>query len=194
MVGFDQRLFQDINGAVGRWDILDNVIKLLASDFFLPVVIALAAFALWFFGRSMEDRLISQKGFLYAAIGAGFANLFVRLFNQGFERPRPFITLEDVNVLFYRPTDPAFPSNAAAYAFAMAAGVWLVNRRWGLVLGIAATLFASARVVAGMHYPLDVVSGALLGILVTWLFAKLLNLVQPVLDWALRLLRVFWVA
>ena len=45
-----------------------------------------------------------------------------------------------------------------------------------------------------MHYPLDVVSGALIGVLVTWLFAKLLNQIQPVLDWALRLLRVFWVA
>ena len=194
MVSADERLFEWINGAVGRWAALDNVMKLLASDFFLPVVMALAAFSLWFAGRSLEERVANQWGFLYATVGAGFANLLIRLFNQQLDRPRPFVTLEDVEVLFYRPTDPSFPANAAAFGFAMAAGVWLVNRRLGMVVGVGALLFAGARVYAGMHYPLDIVSGALLGIVTTWVFSKALDRIAPVVNWSMRLLRVFFVA
>ncbi len=190
----DRQLFEWINGLAGRWDALDNVMKLLVSDFFLPVVITLATFALWFAGRTLEERTRNQWAFLYAVVGAGFSNLFVRIVNQHHFRPRPFMALDDVTVLFYRPTDPSFPSNAAAFTFAMAAGVWLVNRRWGLVVGVGALLFSFARVFAGMHYPLDVVGGALLGILTAWVFAQVLNLIKPVVDWALRLVRWFHVA
>lgn len=194
MVGADERLFQWINGAVGRWDLLDDVMTLLVSDFFLPVVIALAAFAMWFTGRSWEERWKNQVGFIYAVSGAGFANLFVRIFNDHFERARPFLTLNDVGILFYRPTDPTFPSNAAAYAFAMAAGIWLVNRRWGMVIGLGALLFSFGRVYAGMHFPLDVVAGALIGVLTTYLFARVLGLFKPVLDLAFRVVRALYLA
>lgn len=190
----DRQLFEWINGLAGEWRALDNVMKLLVSDFFLPVVIALAAFALWFWGRALEERTRNQWGFLYAVIGAGFANLMVRLINEHFYRARPFMVLDDVNVLFYQPTDPSFPSNASAYAFAMAAGVWLTNRRWGALIGVGAVLFSFARIYAGMHFPFDVMGGALLGILTTWFFARVLNLFRPVVDRALGLVRWFHLA
>ncbi|MEE9284484.1 MAG: phosphatase PAP2 family protein [Dehalococcoidia bacterium] len=194
MIDADHRVFEWINGLAGESRALDNVMKLLVSDFFLPVLIALAAFSLWFTGRTFHQRLANQWGFLYAAVGAGLSNLVVQIFNQSFYRPRPFVTLDDVTVLFYRPTDPSFPSNAAAFAFAMAAGVWLTNRRWGTIIGVGALLFVFARVYAGMHFPLDVVAGALLGILTTWFFARALDLIKPVVDWAFRLLRWFHLA
>jgi undecaprenyl-diphosphatase len=112
--------------------------------------------------------------------------------NHSYVRERPFATLDDVHVLFYQPTDPSFPSNAASFAFAMAAGVFLVNRRWGLLIGVGAVLFSLARVIAGMHYPLDVVAGAALGIATTWAFARVLDVLRPVVDWALRLVRWFY--
>ena len=194
MIGADEQLFEWINGFVGTWTWLDNTMKVLVSDFFLPVLIAGAALALWFTGRSLAERLQNQMGFVYAAVGAGFANLFIRLFNQGLDRDRPFLTLEDVNVLFYEPTDPSFPSNAAAYAFAMAAGVWLANRPMGILIGVAALLFSFARVYAGMHFPLDVVGGALFGILTAYIFYRVLGLLQPVMNFALGLLRQIFLA
>ena len=45
-----------------------------------------------------------------------------------------------------------------------------------------------------MHFPLDVVSGAFIGILTTWFFAHLLNRFRFVVDWALGLLRRFYLA
>ena len=194
MIEADRQLFEWINGFVGTWAWFDNTMKLLVSDFFLPVLIAATAWSLWFVGRSRAERLQNQLGFAYGAIGAGFANLFIQLVNNHLDRARPFVTLEDVNVLFYRPTDPSFPSNAAAFAFAMAAGVWIMNRRMGLLIGLGALLFSGARVYAGMHFPLDVLGGALTGILMAYLFYRVLALLQPVVNFAFSLLRQLFLA
>lgn len=189
MVKADEELFQWINGFVGRWELLDRAMKLLASDFLMPVAIAVAAFSMWFAGRSSEERLRNQMGFLYAIIGAAFANLFVRALANHVDRARPFAALDDVEVLFYAPSDPTVPSNGAAFVFAMAAGVWLTNRRMGVALGVGALLFSFSRVYVGMHYPFDVVAGAAFGALTTYFVARLLDLLRPVLDWAMGLLR-----
>ena len=124
MIATDEKLFEWINDLAGESAALDSVMRLLVSDFFLPVTITLAVFALWFAGRTPEERSLNQFGFLYAAIGLGFSNLVVNIFNANLDRPRPFITQQDVEVILYRPTDPSFPANATAFAFAAATGVF----------------------------------------------------------------------
>ena len=69
---------------------------------------------------------------------------------------------EDYKTVQY-PTDSSFPSNAAALGFAIAAGVWFYNRAWGWGLLAIAALFGLSRIFGGVHYPLDVLAGALLG-------------------------------
>ena len=192
MLDADRQLFEWINGFVGTWDWADNALKLLVSDFFLPVIIAAAVWALWFLGRTFEERLRNQLGFIYAAAGAGLANAIILVIDGPIGRARPFLSLEEVNVLFYRPTDPSFPSNAAAYAFGMAAGVFLVNRPLGIAVGVVALVFSFARVYAGMHYPLDVVGGALVGILTTYAFYRLMGLIQPVVSFFFRAARTLF--
>src|SRR5262249_10157248 len=58
----------------------------------------------------------------------------------------------------------SFPSDYATYLFAIAASLWLISRWWGLFFGLYATLVAVARVYLGIHYPSDVLVGALIGI------------------------------
>lgn len=192
IISADRRLFEWINALAGTWHGLDNFISFLASDFFFPVLIATAAWALWFLGRTQSERLLNQVGFVYAAGGVGFSNWAIHIFNQFFYRPRPFLELDHVTVLFYRATDSSFPSNAAAFAFAMATGVWLVHKRLGLAIGVAACVFSGARVFAGMHYPFDVAGGALLGILATYFFSWLLGLCRSFANFWFSFFRVFY--
>ncbi|WP_165435212.1 phosphatase PAP2 family protein [Bradyrhizobium sp. Leo121] len=58
----------------------------------------------------------------------------------------------------------SFPSDNATYLFAIAAGFWPISRWWGLFFGIFAGFVAMARVYLGIHYPSDVLVGALIGI------------------------------
>lgn len=57
-----------------------------------------------------------------------------------------------------------FPSDHAAFFIALALGIFLACRRAGAIaLGWALVVTLGSRVAAGMHWPLDIAAGALLG-------------------------------
>jgi undecaprenyl-diphosphatase len=106
-----------------------------------------------------------------AAIWAPLGTLLAVAVNQPIvalaHEPRPYATLPGIVVLAAPTTDPGFPSDHATVAGAVAAGLFLVNRRLGLVAALAAVLMAFSRVYIAAHYPLDVAAGLLLGVAVT---------------------------
>ncbi|MBU1916457.1 phosphatase PAP2 family protein, partial [Patescibacteria group bacterium] len=76
----------------------------------------------------------------------------------------PFVVLTDVNLLINPPlTAKSFPSDHAIISFALAFSVLMLHRRLGAVLLICAGAVAVGRVLVGVHYPLDVLAGAILG-------------------------------
>ena len=79
-------------------------------------------------------------------------------------RARPCHALDWVHpVLAAIPTDPSFPSGHAAGSFAFAAFLFAKSRRIGLGLFTMACAVAGSRVALGVHYPTDVLAGALVG-------------------------------
>ena len=61
--------------------------------------------------------------------------------------------------------DAGFPSDHATAAFAIAVAIFLRRRAWGAPVLVAAALLAVARVAIGVHYPADVLAGAVIGTL-----------------------------
>lgn len=80
--------------------------------------------------------------------------------------PRPFAQ-ENVRLLIAHHADSAFPSKHSSAAFAIAFGIFLRKKRTGMIFLALASLVAVSRVVAGVHYPLDVLTGAVLGIIIS---------------------------
>lgn len=81
------------------------------------------------------------------------------------DRPRPYDVLQAVDPL-YRPLDPSFPS---AHAMTVFAGAIAVGKKWRkalIPLLVLAAAVGFSRVYIGVHYPYDVASGALIGILI----------------------------
>jgi membrane-associated phospholipid phosphatase len=106
---------------------------------------------------------------------------------QIFTETRPCLVIAHVTTVAAcpGPTDYSFPSNHTTIAAALAAGVWLVNRRLGLIAIAAALLEGFSRVYLGQHYPHDVVAGLALAALIVlagWPLAR-----RP-LAWLLQLL------
>jgi len=193
MLSADARLFLWINGLAGRIPILDRLMMLLVNDYFVPTALSLALVALWFWGREIPERENNQKAVLCAMIGVGIASAVVKIINLHYFRPRPF-TQYEVNLLFYQPSDSSFPSNPAAVGFALATGVWLRNRRAGTLLYCIAALYAFARVYTGVCYPLDVLGGAAIGAVISYIIYWILRLIEPLPTLVIKLVRLIYLA
>ncbi len=96
-------------------------------------------------------------------------------------QPRPFLSLPDVRLLVSPPGSYSFPSANAVYAFAASSGASLAARRlagrvplWGWSFLVLAVAVSYSRVYVGVHYPSDVLGGALLGMSVSWPAASIL--------------------
>ena len=192
-MSFDFQLFQLINDLADHNDVLDGLMRLLVNDYLLTAGLSLILVALWFEGQDQDRRERNQKAVLRAIITLFIANIILKLCNLIYFRPRPFIDHE-VNLLFYRPTDSSFPSNPATVGFSLAIAIWLHNRRPGALLFVLATLFGLSRIYCGVHYPSDIVAGALLGGLSAYLVVRKGGFIDPVLSLMIRTGRRLYLA
>ena len=132
------------------------------------------------------DSYVALTAMALSSLGVFIVNIF-------YFRPRPFVE-NDVTLLFYQPTDSSFPSNAVAAVFGIAFAVWGVNRRVGTLFLIGAGLYGFARVFAGVHYPLDIIGGAAIALVVTPLVFKLRDLMMPILVLVIKAAKILRLA
>lgn len=149
--------------------------------------------ALWTGIRDPGNRRHMQKGIMVASASLGTSQGMVEIINNIWVRQRPFEEL-DVNLLFYAPTDPSFPSNSASVLFGLAWGIFFYNRKAGAVLLAIAGLHGLSRIYVGVHYPLDILGGLALGLLVALFFLIVFRLLNPVLDRIIDIMRWFFLA
>ena len=189
----DKELFLLINGFVGVVPFVDRIAQWIVSDYLMPIALALALVFMWFVDRDRDIRAQRQVGVFVALTAMALSNSVVFILNFFYFRPRPFVNA-DVALLFYKPTDSSFPSNAVAAVFGLAFGIWGVNRRLGWVAIGAASLYGLARVYAGVHYPLDILGGAAIAAVVTYLVFRMRDMLMPLLMLPIRLARLLRLA
>lgn len=132
--------------------------KLAGNALFVPVLLAAAVGLLWKGGR--RGRLCVVFLALVIVLGDTFVCNTIK---KAVDRPRPFIVL-GAQVLRIAGTDSgAMPSSHAANWFAASVVAFIFYRRsWRFMVPVAA-MVALSRVYDGVHYPGDVLAGAVLG-------------------------------
>ena len=95
------------------------------------------------------------------AIKAGISILWVR--------PRPFISHLNLPHMLLNLDPPSFPSSHVLVTMAIATSLLFSGypKLGWFLIGISA-LIAAGRVLAGAHYPSDVASGLLIGLIISW--------------------------
>jgi len=88
------------------------------------------------------------------------------------DRRRPFDVLAG-DVIGGRPKDASFPSGHAANAFGGAAVMTRLAPTGAAAWWTLAAAIAFSRVYLGVHFPLDVIAGAFVGLAAAWLAAAL---------------------
>ncbi len=188
----DAAIVRFLNAGVGEFPLLDVLMEALVSDYLVPVAGSLALLGFWFSGDA-ASRPLNQAAVMTAAAAIGAANIVTSFIASAVGRSRPFAD-HDLNLLFYEPTDPSFPSNSAAVGFALATPIFLRRPALGAALYALAFLWGFSRVYAGVHYPSDVLGGALIGIGAGLLMAGVFAVCGFVVRQAQRLLRLLFAA
>jgi undecaprenyl-diphosphatase len=111
--------------------------------------------------------------FMLVTGGVLTADMLALLLKHIGGRDRPFIVNPAQDPLVGTPLDLSFPSGHAATSFAGATLLSAFLPRLRLPLYLLAALVAWSRVYVGVHYPLDIVVGAVLGTVVALLFVYL---------------------
>ena len=93
-------------------------------------------------------------------------------------RSRPCWIDPGVGTLVAVPKDFSFPSGHTLAGFEAAVSIFLYDRRWGLAAGILAALIGFSRLYLFVHFPSDVLAGAVLGTLIALAVHRLVRLRQ----------------
>lgn len=158
MIGLDHRLERWI--VLHRGEPFDSFFVALSRIGNWGLVwIVLAALAAWLWRKPVVLPLVLIADLLGQALSS--------LGKLVTDRPRPPLRYPDPAPLVPNPHTPSFPSGHATTSFACAATLArFAPRRVAIVLYLLAALIAYSRVYVGVHYPLDVIAGAVLGLLI----------------------------
>lgn len=138
---------------------------------------------------------LGNVGFLWIALSlilllnrktrkAGFFSLVAMLFgmictNMVLKhlvgRTRPWLVVEGLTALVNEPDPNSFPSGHTCAAFAAAVTWWkLLPHKWAGITGLVmAVCMGLSRLYVGVHFPTDVIMGAVVGSLCAWAALKL---------------------
>jgi len=158
----NQSILNFFNGLAFQNESFDILIIFIAD--WLIWWLAFAVFVLFFYKK------ISFKAVLQIFATAFLAWLVSKLIKYFYFNPRPFMVLENIKTLFTHGLNDSFPSGHATFAFALATAISLfINYKIGLIFFIGAILIGLSRVIAGIHWPFDILGGIILGISITFL-------------------------
>jgi len=162
----DRFIFEQINNLARVFPVLDLIGVFLASYLQYFLIILLLSFLFW----PKVNKNSAKKTVLVAFASATFSRLILTPAIKFFyHRPRPFLIVNSAKQLIVsRQIVDSFPSGHASLFFALAMGAYFYNKKLGIFLFAGAIFMGIARVFVGVHWPSDIVGGAIVGIFGAW--------------------------
>lgn len=157
---------QPMSGSRATITVMSWLIVFGAS--WVPVVFIILFFYWW-----LEQVNTDRRKLLLHTLGTALITRFVfgTILKNFFAKARPdnLLTLIDA-------TGYAFPSGHATFFFSLATSVFIMNKRWGICFYALAAILSISRVLAHVHDYADILSGAVLGIVVALVASRIFRL------------------
>ncbi len=142
------------NSLIFRNSTFDFLVYFLAE--ILPFI--LIAVSLFYF-IFKEKNLLSMLRAVFVVFSAWATSEVLKFL---FSYPRPFLNISEFTPLFMS-GGLSFPSGHATVFSALAVVMFFENRKMGIFFIACALLVGLARIVAGVHYPIDILAGFIVG-------------------------------
>ena len=151
---------------------LDSAMVFISSlgdhgRFFLLLAVILLLFK--------KTRTMGAAMLFSMLLGFLIGNLWLK---NRFMRQRPCWLDPTVDLLVRVPRDYSFPSGHTLIGFECAVSIWLQNRKAGAVMLVFAFLLAFSRMYLFVHFPTDVLAGAVLGSVIAWAVYRLMREIE----------------
>ena len=157
----DYDVFKSINDFTSRHDGIEDFFSFVAQN---SHYIFLAFLVVLFLLPQRWGSPNLRRGVVAAVVAAGVGLFVAHLITTLWDRPRPFVAHPDTaHLLISHARDASFPSDHATGAFAISVSLLLRSPKVGWAALAFAVIVAVARVGVGVHYPSDVLGGALIG-------------------------------
>ena len=150
--------------------LFDFIMPIITSKDFLTVIGILLIFYLAVFcGKKGRIAILV----LIFAAGASDA-ICAQIVKPWIGRIRPSHEfIEFINLLVFKGGKWSFPSNHAANSFAFATVLSYFFDHKKSILFTSASIIAFSRVYVGVHYPLDIIFGAIIGYILSWVILSI---------------------
>jgi membrane-associated phospholipid phosphatase len=175
----NQTVFYTLHSLAHQSVFLDWLI-VFSANLFGMIMIGIAIFFLSFHTDGVFDY---KKPFLQMKnkireifsifISGVFAWVVATVIKYIVVSPRPFLFFEDVKPLFLHGGMESFPSGHATFFSAIAVALYLKHKNIGILYILVAIIISLARVIAGVHFPVDILAGWILGAIIAIVFHKI---------------------
>lgn len=171
LIVWDQSVFIFFNSFIGKNDFFDLIIKLISvyCVYLVPIGLLIS----WFVFRKEKIR----TDLLKITIGSVFIwQTLPRIIAHFCYRPRPIAELAGTRELVFHIPSYSFPSDHSTFLAALATYFYLTGyKKVGIYVFIIAIAVGKTRIIAGLHYPGDVLVGWILGCISAYLIFKYLD-------------------
>lgn len=160
----NQEIFYYLNSFAGKSICFDSLIVFFGQ--YLAYILAVIFLLIVFKNKNWRMLIIG-------AISV-FLSRFVitEIIRHFYFVSRPFLN-PAVHQLIFHETSGSFPSGHAAIFFALAMALYFFYKRWSILFFVFAILMGIARIIAGIHWPLDILGGAIIGIFSAYFVYKI---------------------
>ncbi|MBM7833833.1 undecaprenyl-diphosphatase [Clostridium sardiniense] len=168
-MGLNLEVFRSINNLADKNLYLDSIMIFCSK--YLPYFFVLAIILLYLFGisrRDIECRKVAVSTIVFTII-----NLFVSfIIGSVYYVNRPFAD-HNVNLLVQHSKNASFPSDHVIGTFSIALGLGKYSKVLRNILTILSILVGISRIYVGNHYPLDVIGGFVVVIIMNYVYKRL---------------------
>lgn len=164
MISGDKELFYLLNSFAGISSPSDWITVFFAR-FFPYIVAALPLLIILKGERNTESSPFVKVVLRFYAASLAARFVVTPTIRYFWPVERPFAVLSDVMRLIPHEATASFPSGHAAFFFALSTSIWFYNRRLGIWFFAVSAAISVARIIAGVHWPSDVLAGAILGVM-----------------------------
>lgn len=162
MYTIDVQLFRAVNNLANRFAWLDAVGTFVATYF--SFVLAAFLVVKWFQKRKDSSYRVML---LLSIITFVISEVIAKLFGKLYEHVQPFAALPEVHQLIEKDIDNSFPSDHTVLIFSFMIVLFLHTKtKSRYVYLLMAILAGLSRIFVGVHYPSDVIVGAMIAVVV----------------------------